>query len=159
MALAERARTTETKEVANEKHLQKCKFDTPPGVPHPVFGIQGCSQCGRECGQTSSLFLQFREQGFNLLLQDRQVTLHRLPDLIEVNGEVFMHENISHGNDLGPRDLRVCLVELRRQSCSSLTDHLQMVNHPDLKELVVLKGFPPPAGILLNPGDCLQNIL
>lgn len=46
-----------------------------------------------------------------LLLQSRQVSLYHGPDFSQVDAEIVMNQDMPHGDDLWPRDLRVSFAK------------------------------------------------
>src|SRR5260370_6637196 len=52
-----------------------------------------------------------------------------------------MHQDVPQCNDLRPRHLGMTLFEGLRHAAGGLSDHLQVVDHPDLEHLVGLKGI------------------
>jgi len=50
-----------------------------------------------------------------------------------------MHQDIPQRDDLRPQHLRMTVFEGLGHAAGGLSDHLQMVDRPDLKHLVALK--------------------
>jgi hypothetical protein len=57
-----------------------------------------------------------------------------------------MDEDVAQCNDLGPRNLGMTISQRLRNSAGRLSDHLQVVNDPDLKHLVTQENFEADRG-------------
>jgi hypothetical protein len=71
-----------------------------------------------------ALRFQLLQEHLDLLLEDRDVLLYGSPYLMQVYSEVFVNQDISHGDNLRPRDIRVSVVkgaaQLRRRFTNNL---------------------------------------
>ena len=61
-----------------------------------------------------------------------KVMLDDGPHDISINAEIHVDEDIAHPADLAPRNLRMSMPVILRNSSCSFTDDLQMMNHPGL---------------------------
>jgi hypothetical protein len=84
---------------------------------------------------------EFGENGGELLFQLGQVILNRSPYLLRVHTKVLVDEDAAHRDNLCPRHVCVCGPEAFGELGRSLTDDLNVMDDPRLKELVVLKGL------------------
>jgi len=67
-----------------------------------------------------------------LTFQRRQVILDHIPDRIPVDSRIVVDKDIPH-----PDDVRGCGPEFRRETPHRFPDDLEMVDHLDLRHLVV----------------------
>lgn len=71
----------------------------------------------------------------NFLFQPWKITRSGIPDLVQIDTEVLVDEKMAHGNNVLPRNCRMFFLECRSDSVSRLSDHLDMVEHPDLEKV------------------------
>ena len=81
------------------------------------------------------------QHDLNLILQCWKVSIHGIPDSRRVNAKIVMYQNISHSSNLRPGNLRVVLLNLRRESASGFANDLKVVYHPRLNQFIILKDF------------------
>ncbi len=102
---------------------------------------------------------QNAQQNGDLLSQARKISAGGIPDLIEVDAKVAVHQNIPHSGGLGPwqegREISNALRDVRQ----SLAKDLEVVNYPGLNQLVALESGSPPRRVLLNAVDRFERIL
>jgi hypothetical protein len=75
---------------------------------------------------------QFLSDYVQSFLQFVQVSLNNLPDFLKVDAEILVSEDITHGNDLGPGNLRVQGTNLRSQPRGRFAYDLKMMDYPGL---------------------------
>jgi hypothetical protein len=59
----------------------------------------------RRVGLGQNLLSSGLKERFDVLLKERKVFLKDAPDELQVNAEVLMNQDITHGSDLLPGDL------------------------------------------------------
>ncbi len=70
-----------------------------------------------------------REQGQQRVLQGRQVAQHGVPDDLEVDAEIVVHEDVPDASRLGPGHSRVTLSKRGRHLLGRLANDLQAPDH------------------------------
>jgi hypothetical protein len=65
------------------------------------------------------------------------------PDQIEVYLEVSVHQHVSHADDLSPRHVGLLVSCALREFAGGFADDLQVTDHPDLDQLVVIERLSP----------------
>jgi len=63
------------------------------------------------------------EDGGDPLPQFRDLIDRGIPDDLQVEVEVGVHNPVAHGDDLSPGYIRVALAKFRRQTVDGLADH------------------------------------
>jgi hypothetical protein len=69
----------------------------------------------------------------NLLLQLGKVLLGHHPNLVQVEAEVFVHQDIPQRNNLRPLDLGMTVPDRLGDAAGGFSNDLQMVDKPDLE--------------------------
>ena len=100
----------------------------------------------------------FPKNRLDLPFKIRQVSLHRRPHLIGIDAKIVVDHDVSHGDDLCPRDFGVRRSQRVREFSHGLSDDLDMVDHSGLKQFVGLKCRTPSRRIALNSLDRLDHI-
>ena len=75
----------------------------------------------------------------NLRFKFREFLLNHRPHLVEIEAEVLMDQNVPKGHDLRPPDFWVLIAKALRHSPRGFADDLQMMDHPYLEHLVMVK--------------------
>jgi hypothetical protein len=94
----------------------------------------------------------------NLLFEFGKVPLGQRPHLLHVEAEVFMDKDVSESNDFRSGDVWMALFQALRHAASSLTDYLQIVDHPYLNQLVLPKSSRTVRDPRLDLLDGLENV-
>ena len=79
------------------------------------------------------------------------------PHDVRVNIEIAMDEMVSHADDEAPWHFGVPISKCLRQVSRRFTDDLQPTHHPRLRPFVAVERLAA-REILLNPGNCVENI-
>ena len=74
----------------------------------------------------------FREDRLHRGLETWKVMFDDGPNNVSIDAEVHVDKNIAHPADLAPRNIRMSLPILLRNSTCSFSNDLQMMNNPGL---------------------------
>jgi hypothetical protein len=81
------------------------------------------------------------------------------PHFAKVDTEIVMNQDMPHGDDLSPRDVRVSLAKCGGQFTGCLTDDLDVMNHSGMNEFVFFERAATSLGIPFDVLDRLQDLL
>lgn len=70
----------------------------------------------------------------------------------------MMNQDVTHTNDLGPRDLWTAISDVGIERPCSLTDNLKMMQNPDLHQFFPLEDGSASLSVLLDSFDGLQDV-
>lgn len=69
-----------------------------------------------------------------------------------------MHQNMSHPDNLRPRDFWIRCLDLLSYMIACFTDYLNMADDPVLDQLVIFKSLCLSSSVTLNALDGFQDI-
>jgi len=131
----------------------------PPVGAGPKQSRDAGGRAGLGRPQKGSIRRQNAQQNGDLLSQARKIATRGIPDFIDVDAKVAVHQNIPHSGGLGPwqqgREISNALGDVRQ----GLAKDLKVVDYPSLNQLVALESCPPSSRVLLNAVDRLERIL
>lgn len=111
-------------ELYRARSAQAAEFRTPR-----LF-IMGSILPSRVVSTTTAL--KFLQKELHRPLDGFEVALNDVPQLVQINAEIFVHQHVSHGDDACPRDLGMRLMKVPAQLSGRLTDDLKVMDHPNL---------------------------
>ena len=127
------------------------------GSSHKEEG-HGWTEMDEKSRTTAGIECNPRTDVLYLILQLGEVLLGHGPDLVQIEAEVFMHQDVPQRDDLWPRDLGMTVFEGLGDAAGGLSNHLQVVDHPHLEHLVSLKGMDAIRDPLSDSRDGLQDV-
>ena len=111
-----------------------------------------------DCTLSDELLDQITEQGLDVPLELWDVPFDCLPDRSGIDVEVVVHEDVSHPDDLGPRDVGGTIPDIGRQGPDGFADDLQVAHEPVLYELVSLEHFSATSCIAFDALDGFEHV-
>jgi hypothetical protein len=89
---------------------------------------------------------------FQFCDQRREILRYGIPDLVQIEVKVHVHQSVSHGDDLGPGNLgnlRILAPSLRPDTPGGLADDLNALDQPQCPDAVAIQ---------LGPGSPLRGM-
>ena len=106
----------------------RCRMPGTAAVLPGTAGIVACAAPCREAGQ----------KAFRLRFEFRDVASHRLPDDLQIDGEVSVRNAVAHEVDVFPRHIRMLGREVRmvaRDVSGSFADDFDIPDHDILHQI------------------------
>ena len=76
------------------------------------------------------------EDGFQIALEFGKVIGERVPHLVKVNPKIVVNQHVSLVHNIGPRNMRMPLLQCFGEAAGGLSNNLDVVNGPNLEEFV-----------------------
>lgn len=80
------------------------------------------------------------------------------PQLVHIEAEVLTHQDVPRRDDFRPWNFGMAVSDGLGQAAGGFSDHLQVVDHPDLEHLVLLKDINVICDPRLDFRDGLQDV-
>ena len=100
----------------------------------------------------SEVLVRVLQNCLDLSLEGRQIIRYRIPNLFHVDAKILVDQHIPHRDNIVPGNIRILLLQGWGNPAGGLSNNLNMMNGPHLKEFVLEKSCAvrrkPPLDIL-----------
>ena len=93
-----------------------------------------------------------------MLPEFRQVPVYCCPDFFGIHAKVIMDQNVTHGHDFSPWDLRMCGLDGVGEAAGCLSDNLNVVDGPGLEQFIAYKCCASSGRVMFDPFDGFQDV-
>ena len=101
---------------------------------------------------------ELRDDGPQILFECRHVALDRIPNALGMNPEILMHDYVAQPGPPLTVDCRVSGLKLGRHGTQGFSDDGQVVEKPDLDELIREEGLATAGEVLLDASYRRESI-
>jgi hypothetical protein len=95
----------------------------------------------------------------HLFFEHGEVSLRQNPHLLEIQPELLVHKDVPERNDGRPRYFAIAVLNWLRNAAGCLTDHLQVMDDPNLQQFAGQELFEAVWPARSDFGDRFQDVV